>query len=87
MEFVSDNHGALPVENQKNFWILSSEVRTIEPGNSQANYADYSIPILQKKQYRSEFNGWESSWNSTDIEKPLMKTIWRKKTSHHMRRV
>lgn len=68
MEFVSDNHGAFTGAESVEFLTqVSRKVRTIEPGNSQANYAETQFRLF-KKTIRNEFNWLGSSWNSTDIE-------------------
>lgn len=68
MEFVSDNHGAFTGAESVDFLTqVCRKVRTIEPGNSQANYAETQFRLF-KKTIRSEFNWLGSSWDSKDIE-------------------
>ena len=68
MEFVSDNHGAFTGTESVEFLTqVCRKVRTIEPGNSQANYAETQFRLF-KKTIRSEFNWLGSSWDSKDIE-------------------
>lgn len=68
MEFVSDNHGAFTgAESVELLTEVCRKVRTIEPGNSQANYAETQFRLF-KKTIRNEFNWLGSSWGSTDIE-------------------
>jgi len=68
MEFVSDNHGAFTGAESVDFLAqVCRKVRTIEPGNSQANYAETQFRLF-KKTIRSEFNWLGSSWDSKDIE-------------------
>lgn len=68
MEFVSDNHGAFTGAESVEFLTeVCRKVRTIEPGNSQANYAETQFRLF-KKTIRNEFNWLGSSWGSTDIE-------------------
>lgn len=68
MEFVSDNHGAFTGEESKEFLAqVCRKTRTIEPGNSQANYAETQFRLF-KKTIRDEFNWLGSSWDSKDIE-------------------
>ena len=68
MEFVSDNHGAFTGAESVEFLTqVCRKVRTIEPGNSQANYAETQFRLF-KKTIRSEFNWLGSSWDSKDIE-------------------
>lgn len=68
MEFISDNHGAFTGGESKEFLAqVCRKTRTIESGNSQANYAETQFRLF-KKTIRSEFNWLGSSWNSTDIE-------------------
>lgn len=67
MEFVSDNHGAFTGAESVEFLTeVCRKVRTIEPGNSQANYAETQFRLF-KKTIRNEFNWLGSSWSSTDI--------------------
>ena len=68
MEFISDNHGAFTGEKSKEFLAqVCRKTRTIEPHNSQANYAETQFRLF-KKTIRSEFNWLGSSWDSKDIE-------------------
>ena len=68
MEFVSDNHGAFTGTESVEFLTqVCRKVRTIEPVNSQANYAETQFRLF-KKTIRSEFNWLGSSWDSKDIE-------------------
>ena len=68
MEFVSDNHGAFTGTESVEFLTqVCRKVRTIEPGNSQANYAETQFRLF-KKTIRGEFNWLGSSWDSKDIE-------------------
>ena len=68
MEFVSDNHGAFTGAESVEFLTqVCRKVRTIEPGNSQANYAETQFRLF-KKTIRGEFNWLGSSWDSKDIE-------------------
>lgn len=80
MEFVSDNHGAFTGGESVNFLnSVCRKVRTIEPGNSQANYAETQFRLF-KKTIRSEFNWLGSSWNSTDIENTANEDYLKKET-------
>ena len=68
MEFVSDNHGAFTGAESVDFLTeVCRKVRTIEPGNSQSNYAETQFRLF-KKTIRSEFNWLGSSWDSKSIE-------------------
>ncbi|RHO73396.1 hypothetical protein DW083_06000 [Parabacteroides sp. AF48-14] len=68
MEFVSDNHGAFTGGESVEFLTqVCRKVRTIEPGNSQANYAETQFRLF-KKTIRNEFNWLGSSWDSSNIE-------------------
>lgn len=68
MEFVSDNHGAFTGAESVDFLTqVCRKIRTIEPGNSQANYAETQFRLF-KRTIRGELNWLGSSWDSKDIE-------------------
>lgn len=68
MEFISDNHGAFTSEESVDFLSqVCRKVRTICPGNSQANYAETQFRLF-KRTIRGEFNWLGSSWDSRNIE-------------------
>ena len=68
MEFVSDNHGAFTSEESRVFLEqVCRHFRTIEPGNSQANYAETQFRLFKKRLRR--LLGWMgSSWEASNIE-------------------
>ena len=68
MEFVSDNHGAFTGAESVDFLTqVCRKIRTIEPGNSQSNYAETQFRLF-KRTIRGELNWLGSSWDSKDIE-------------------
>lgn len=68
LEFVSDNHGAFTGEESRVFLEeVCRHYRTIEPGNSQANYAETQFRLFKKRLRR--LLGWMgSSWEASGIE-------------------
>lgn len=68
MELVSDNHGAFTSEESRAFLEeVCRHYRTIEPGNSQANYAETQFRLFKKRLRR--LLGWMgSSWEASNIE-------------------
>lgn len=66
-EFVSDNHGAFTSKESKSFLNLAfNKVRTIEPGNSQANPAETQFRLF-KRSLKDIKNFLSTSWG-TGIE-------------------
>ena len=63
-EFISDNHGAFTSNESKEFLnLVYNKVRTIEPGNSQANPAELQFKLF-KSSLKDIKNFLSSSWNS-----------------------
>ena len=63
-EFISDNHGAFTAAESKDLLdLVFRRVRTIEPGNSQANPAETEFRLF-KQALKSELNFISSSWDS-----------------------
>lgn len=62
-EFVSDNHGAFTSGESKDFLnLVFNKVRTIEPGNSQANPAEVEFKLF-KQSLKGLKNFSSTSWN------------------------
>ncbi|MDB0602285.1 hypothetical protein PL373_14280 [Tenacibaculum maritimum] len=62
-EFVSDNHGAFTSAESKEFLnLVFNKVRTIEPGNSQANPAETEFRLF-KQALKGLENFSSTSWN------------------------
>lgn len=62
-EFLSDNHGAFTGDKSRAILnLVFNKVRTIEPGNSQANFAETEFRLF-KQHLRAELNFVSSSWN------------------------
>lgn len=68
MELVSDNHGAFTCDESKAFLgLVCRHYRTIEEGNSQANYAETQFRLF-KKRFRRMINWMGSSWDAKSID-------------------
>lgn len=68
MELISDNHGAFTSNESKAFLeLVCRHYRTIEEGNSQANYAETQFRLF-KKRFRRMINWMGSSWDAKSID-------------------
>ena len=68
-ELVSDNHGAFTQDEQKEFLReVFNVVRTIEPGNSQANPAETQFRLFKNSTLRSMKNFIRSSHSAKNID-------------------
>lgn len=63
-EFISDNHGAFTSSESKEFLnLVFNKVRTIEPGNSQANPAETQFRLF-KRSLKDLKNFISTSWDA-----------------------